>query len=162
MIFKHIHESDLKKMNKSELIDYINSLQKYTMSLEEINNDKKIVRVDANLFMGITDNFIYETLSFIKDISDLNFDTESSSNNNWIKVDGRIRPNFTIDYIYREILLSTSRFNQSFLLPSKYIEPLRNFLYAINNKLNDLQKHYEEEGKNFLIQQINNDIIGKI
>ncbi len=56
MIFKHIEQSDLKKMNKSELMDYINSLQNYTMSLEEINNDKSLVRIDTNLFLGIEDS----------------------------------------------------------------------------------------------------------
>jgi len=159
-IFKHVHESDLKKMNKSELIEYINILQNYTMSLEEINNDKDIVRVDSNLFLDITDNFIDETLSFVKDISDLTFDSDNSTYTNWIKVHGKIRPNFSINYIFRETLLSTSVFKDGFLIPSKYVDPLRNFLYAINNKLKDLQKHYEEEGKNFLIQQLKNDIIG--
>ncbi len=101
-------------------------------------------------------------MSFVKDISDLNINSESSTTVNWITINGKIRPNFSIEYIYRELLISTSRFNESFLLPSKYIEPLKNYLYAINNKLKDLQKHFEEEGKNFLIQQINNDIIGKI
>ena len=159
--WKYIHQDDLKKLTKSQLIDWFNSLQDYAMSLEQINNDKTLVRVDSNLFLGINNDFLDETLTFIKDLSDLEIERSGETvAENWVKIDGKIRPNFGITYISRELSLSTSKYQNSYLIPAKIVEPLKNYFYAIKNKLWDMQKFYEKEGKNFLIQQINNDIIG--
>jgi hypothetical protein len=158
---KSFNKIDLNKRLKSELIDDILKLQEYALKLESvIEEDQQLVRISHDIFYQDRD-FAPEIISFISDISNAELG-EVGESGNWIIVDGKIRPNFVIDLIHKEHSSGWERwFSKAYMLPKKFVEPIKNLIYSLNTRSGELKKKYEEDGRNWLIQQSKEDILGK-
>lgn len=162
-LFKHYHESELKKLKKDELIEELLRLQGYTLTLEKAINEQKLglVRVSHNYLIVEAATFLPELLALVVGMGVEGFGEVSTRSENWRTIDGKIRPNIDITGFSSGHESASTYYSKPVLLPKKTIEQLELFFKAFKAKSRDLCKLYEERGQNFLIQQAKKDLLGE-
>lgn len=159
-----ISQADLERLKKPEIVELFMQLQAYTKKIESLTNQENVVvRLDERVFHD--NDFWAEFMAFVASISESDSlaEGERGHMSNWIKIDGRLRPNYGHlnisneidgDWVLRNI-------SAAYLVPKPIAEALKPFAHALRNRQIQLRNEYEKNGKNFLVQMVKKDLLGE-
>jgi len=159
MGWRQFHADDLKRLKKDDMIALFLEMQEYMCGLEgKMNSTHQWVRVSKQSFSR-HEELLPEFLDVLRTIA-LIESSEYGHNKggNWV-MQGQIR-----SWIRTDSLATrndwTDWWTQGFLVTKEQKDALQAFLLAMTKHLDKKREQFKQEGRNFLIQSIQSDILG--